>query len=296
MSMLLTSVMAQASPVTCFNTNMGNFCMELLEKHAPKTVANFLNYINSGAYVQSIFHRSEPGFVIQGGGFKATSLNNEVQISAVNTFDPVANEFGLSNTRGMVAMAKLGNDPDSATSQWFVNLSDNSEAPAFLDSQNGGFTVFAKIIFDGMTVFDAIEDLQRVNFGGPLSSTPAINFDPSQSFQIENFVLINALELHDVTGIFNDKVLSFAVESGENSFFDVRLVLIAVKPNIVFELDKTSVSSLSTVSTTNMATFSAQDRTLLIPSVMVNETTIVNNVKLSLTNPANFQFTLVNFE
>lgn len=290
--MLLASAIAQANPVACFNTNIGSFCMELLERQAPKTVANFLNYIDSGAYEQSIFHRSEPGFVIQGGGFKAVNANTGVQISAVNTFDPVVNEFGWSNIRSTVAMAKLGGDPDSATSQWFVNLTDNSEN---LDSQNGGFTVFAKIIFDGMTVFDAIEALQRVNFGGPLSSTPVINFDPTQSLQLENFVLIDTVELHDATSVFNDNALSFAVETGNNSFFDVRLKLTAVEPEITFELDTTSVIPLP-VGSTNIATFSVQDHTLLIPSVMVNETTIVNNVVMLLTDPANFQFTLMGFE
>ena len=295
LSILLASTIVQANPVACFNTNIGRFCMELLERQAPKTVANFINYIDSGAYIQSVFHRSVPGFIIQGGGFKASSFDNDVLISAVATLDPVVNEFGLSNTRSTVAMAKLDGDPDSATSQWFVNLNDNTGAPSFLDSQNGGFTVFAKIIFDGMTVFDTIEALQIVDRGIPFDNLPAVNYDTSQTFQIENFVLINGVELHDVTSIVSNSALSFVVGTGDNSFFDVRLELITVEPEIVFELDTTSVSSLPAGST-NMATFSAQNRTLLIPSVMINETTIVNNVTLSLTDPANFQFTLVSFE
>lgn len=194
-------------------------------------------------------------------------------------------------------MAKLGNDPDSATSQWFVNLADNSTN---LDFQNGGFTVFAKILSGGMAVFDAIAALQRVDFGndflgGAFSRTPAVNFNGSQSFQIENFVLIDKVELHDVTGIFNDNALSFVVETSNNSFFDVQLQLVAVEPDIVFELDTTSISSLPAGSA-NMATFSVQDRTLLISSIMVNKTTIVSNVVMLLTDPANFQFTLVSFE
>ncbi|MCP5245376.1 MAG: peptidylprolyl isomerase [Burkholderiales bacterium] len=294
-SILLASTIAQANPVACFNTNMGRFCMELLERQAPNTVANFINYIDSGEYAQSIFHRSVPGFVIQGGGFKASSLDNDVLISAVTTFDPVVNEFGLSNTRGTVAMAKLGNDPDSATSQWFVNLNDNSGAPSFLDSQNGGFTVFAQIIFDGMTVFDTIAALQIVDSGAPFDNLPAVNYETSQPFKIDNFVLVNAVELHDVTGIVSNSALSFVVETGNNSFYEVRLELIAVQPKIVFELDTTSVTAVPD-GATNMATFSAQNRTLLIPSVMINETTTVNNVTLSLTDPANLQFTLVSFE
>ncbi len=168
---------SQANPVACFNSTMGHFCMELFERQAPGTVANFLRYVDSGAYTQGIFHRSIPGFVVQGGGFRVTGSDTGAKVSAVDVFDPIKNEFGISNTRGTVAMAKVGGDPDSAVNQWFVSLVDNS---ANLDFQNGGFTVFAKILYDGMAVFDAIAALQRVNFGGALSATPTVNFDVTQ--------------------------------------------------------------------------------------------------------------------
>ncbi|WP_292990952.1 peptidylprolyl isomerase [Nitrosomonas sp.] len=294
-SLIFAASMAQANPVACFNTNMGNFCMELLERQAPKTVANFINYIDSGAYTQSIFHRSAPGFVIQGGGFKVINGDNGATVTAVNAFDPVENEFGISNTRGTVAMAKLPENPDSATNQWFINLSDNSGAPASLDTQNGGFTVFGRILYDGMAVFDAIENLPRVNFGEPLSNTPTINLDVTQPAKIENFVQVSSVELHDVTSVFNDNTLSFAVDVGNNIFFEVRLELVAADTGIVFEFDPVSVISLS-AAPANIAVFSAQDRTLTIPSVIVNETTLLNNVVLSLTDPANLLFTLVSFE
>ncbi|WP_219908555.1 peptidylprolyl isomerase [Nitrosomonas aestuarii] len=294
-SLIFAPSMTQANPVACFNTNLGNFCMELLERQAPKTVANFVNYIDSGAYLQSIFHRSMPGFVIQGGGFKVIKGDNGATVTAVNTFDPVENEFGISNTRGTVAMAKLPEKPDSATNQWFVNLSDNSGSPAFLDTQNGGFTVFGRILYDGMAVFSAIEDLPRTNFGEPLSSTPTVNLDVTKPAMIENFVRVSNVELHDVTSVFNNNILSFAVDAGNNGFFEAQLELVVTDTGVVFEFDPASVISLSTAPT-NVATFSAQNRTLTIPSVIVNETTLLNNVVLSLTDPANLQFTLVSFE
>ena len=290
--LLLCSSLVQANPVACFNTNMGNFCMELFERQTPKTVANFRDYVDSGAYVQNIFHRSVPGFVVQGGGFTVADSDTGAKVSAINTFDPVENEFGISNTRGTVAMAKLGNDPNSATSQWFVNLADNS---ANLDFQNEGFTVFAKVLYNGMTVFDAIAVLQRVNFGGALSSTPTIDFDVTQTPEVENFVVINSVDIHDVTGVFDDGAVSFAVEAGENRFFDVRLNLVPADNSTLFELDPASIESLSTAPA-NRAVLSAQEGLLTIPSVMINETKIVNNVVLSLTDPAVFQFTLVGFE
>lgn len=284
--------LSQAHSVACFTGNMGQFCMELLERQAPGTVANFIRYIDSGAYAQSIFHRSMPGFVIQGGGFKVTGSDTGAKVSVVDVFDPIKNEFGISNTRGTVAMAKVGRDPDSATSQWFVSLADNS---ANLDNQNGGFTVFAKILYDGMAIFDTIAALQRVNFGGALSTTPTINFDVTQTPQVDNFVVISSVDVHDVTGVFDGSAVGFTVDTGNNNFFDVRLQLVAAESGIVFELDQDSITFLS-AAPENRATFSAGDGTLIIPSVMIDATTIVKNVVLTLIDPVSVQFALVSFE
>jgi len=115
------------------------FDIELFGAEAPLTVRNFLNYVESGRYNASMIHRSVPGFVIQGGGF---FLNGDT-IEPVKTDAAMPNEFGISNLRGTVAMAKLGENPNSATSQWFINLKDNT---ADLDSENGGYTVFGRVL------------------------------------------------------------------------------------------------------------------------------------------------------
>ncbi|NOY70571.1 MAG: peptidylprolyl isomerase [Deltaproteobacteria bacterium] len=137
------------------STNMGNIAVELFDDVAPKTVANFLNYVNDGDYTNTIIHRSVPGFIIQGGGFTI----NGTSIQYVPADPPVENEFSISNTRGTIAMAKLGGDPNSATNQWFFNLADNSGDPANLDTQNGGFTVFGRASAQSMDVIDAIAAL-----------------------------------------------------------------------------------------------------------------------------------------
>ena len=109
-------------------TSLGLIDIELFNAatQAPLTVKNFLSYINSGAYNQSFIHRNEPSsrFIIQGGGY----VLNGNSIAAIVTSPSVSNEFSpsRSNVRGTIAMAKLGNDPNSATSQWFFNLADNS--------------------------------------------------------------------------------------------------------------------------------------------------------------------------
>lgn len=289
-SLLCLSSLTQANPVACFNTNMGDFCLELFEKQAPKTVANFIRYIDSGAYTNGIFHRSVPDFVIQGGGFKIVTSNGKSTLPAVSTFDPVVNEFKASNTRGTVAMAKLGNDPNSATSQWFVNLADNSRNPANLDQQNGGFTVFGRVLYNGMTVMDAIEKLPVNNLGVNLTAVPTINFNGTELL-ISNLVQISSVSIKNVVGIFNDNILNFAVETGSNTYFDVRLQLVSVDPNIVFELDPASIVPLQE-KPAHLAVYSARDGTLTIPSVMTGNATVVNNVLMTLTNADTFRFTV----
>lgn len=154
--------------VARFASVLGNIDVELFDSETPLTVANFLNYLANSRYENSIIHRSVPGFVIQGGGFYGPP-----DYAAVQTFGTVQNEPGISNLRGTIAMAKIGGNPNSATSQWFFNLANNSSN---LDTQNGGFTVFGRVLGDGMSVVDAIAALPRQNLGGALEELPVRNF------------------------------------------------------------------------------------------------------------------------
>jgi peptidyl-prolyl cis-trans isomerase A (cyclophilin A) len=130
-----------------FETTLGDFKIEFLEKEAPISVANFQKYIDNGFFDGTIFHRIVPGFVIQGGGFTE-------DMSQKRTEAPIKNEAdnGLKNKRGTLSMART-NDINSATSQFFVNLKDND----FLDHSRGnfGYAVFARVA-EGMDVIDKI--------------------------------------------------------------------------------------------------------------------------------------------
>lgn len=128
-------------------TSAGDIVFDLVDD-APITTANFLQYVTDKFYDGTIFHRVVAGFVIQGGGVLPDGTEKP------GLRPPIQNEFSptRSNVRGTVAMAKVGGNPNSATSQFFVNLADNSGS---LDSQNGGFTVFANVV-EGMDVVDAI--------------------------------------------------------------------------------------------------------------------------------------------
>ncbi|WP_237722723.1 peptidylprolyl isomerase [Singulisphaera acidiphila] len=172
-----------------FNTTLGTIPVLLTPATTPKTVANFLNYVNKGSYTNSIVHRSVPGFIWQGGGYQLTSKPDFTTIIA----DPaVQNEFGASNTRGTIAMAKLGNNPNSATSQFFFNESDSNASN--LDNQNGGFTVFGNVVGDaGLAVMDAIAAVPVPSPGplnSPLNQIPLQNYTAGASVQPSNVVLI----------------------------------------------------------------------------------------------------------
>ena len=163
-------------------TSLGSVEIELFDEQTPNTVANFLKYIEDGDYQQSFIHRNVLGFVVQGGGF--AFIDNIA--TAIPTDPPVVNEPGISNTRGTIAMAKRSGDENSATSQWFINVGDNSSQ---LDGQNGGFTVFGKVKGDGMTVIDAINSLQIWNAGGAFTELPLIDYSGSGSVTEEHLVM-----------------------------------------------------------------------------------------------------------
>lgn len=130
-----------------FDTSHGSITIELFAKEAPLSVENFLQYVDSGFYAGTIFHRVIPGFMIQGGGMTA-------DLSPKKTRAPIKNEArnGLKNERGTLSMART-NDVDSATAQFFINLKDNE----FLDNKPGsfGYAVFGRVT-EGMDVVDKI--------------------------------------------------------------------------------------------------------------------------------------------
>ena len=148
--------LAYAGPKVEVTTSKGAFVIELAPDKAPKTVENFLAYVDAGFYSGTIFHRVIRMFMVQGGGMDAT-------LKKKKTFRPPVElevNRGLSNLRGTVAMARTSN-PNSATSQFFVNVVDNKR----LDSTGGGYAVFGKVI-SGMDVVDAIRAMPTTKKNG----------------------------------------------------------------------------------------------------------------------------------
>ena len=189
----LSTWSAQATVVEV-QTVMGNFQVNLYDSKTPKTVENFLGYVKSGAYFNNVVHRSMDDFIIQAGGYQ---FDGELPLNELSKAASVVNEPKLSNVRGTIAMAKLANDPNSATSEWFINLKDNS---ANLDLQNHGFTVFGQVLGNGMQVVDAIAALQTFDKGPAFRNIPLRNYsDASQDVNGENLVLITDIVIVDAT-------------------------------------------------------------------------------------------------
>jgi len=136
-----------APPQVVMQTSMGTLVITLFPETAPVTVANFLAYVDDGFYDNSIFHRVIPGFVIQGGGFEASMRQKQ-------TNAPIINESGngLANRRGTLSMARTPN-PDSATTQFFINLENNASLNASFNKP--GYAVFAEVT-EGLPIVDMI--------------------------------------------------------------------------------------------------------------------------------------------
>ncbi|MHC4989523.1 MAG: peptidylprolyl isomerase [Planctomycetota bacterium] len=157
---------AAAPPVyISMMTSKGEMVLELNAEKAPVTVANFVAYAKKGYYNDTIFHRVIGNFMIQGGGFTT-------EMKKKPTADPIKNEWrnGLKNERGSIAMARLGGQADSATSQFFINVVNNAGLDQPRDG--AGYAVFGKVI-GGMDVVDAIKAVSTTNVG-PYRDVPAV--------------------------------------------------------------------------------------------------------------------------
>jgi peptidyl-prolyl cis-trans isomerase A (cyclophilin A) len=145
-----------ADPVVVIKTSMGTIKVQLDAMHAPLSTSNFLSYVDKKFYDGTIFHRVIPGFMIQGGGFTSDMAEKPAQ-------PPIHNEGtnGLKNMRGTIAMARTS-DPDSATSQFYLNLVDNGALDATSDTP--GYAVFGKVI-SGLDVMDKIAAVPTTTSG-----------------------------------------------------------------------------------------------------------------------------------
>ena len=174
------------APTIRFHTNLGDIDVTMIPASAPKTVANFLSYMNKGAYNNSIFHRSvRTGIsIVQGGGFRLQDGGRK----EIDPDPPVVNEPGVSNAPGTIAMAKFDGMPDSATSQWFFNVGNNTA----LNANNGGFTVFGRVAnaaSNNVLAKILAVPISTTALPSPFNEIPLINYTGG-AVQDSNYVLV----------------------------------------------------------------------------------------------------------
>jgi MYXO-CTERM domain-containing protein len=203
--------LAQATVIR-FQTTSGNYDVRLYDAKTPLHVANILQYINSNRYDGTFVHRSAKSggsnFVIQGGGYQIdTSLLDQPIESGwhkIPNFGTVTNEPGISNLRGTMALAKTSLGPSTGTSEWFINLNNNS----FLDlPANNSFTVFGRVLGGGMTVVDTIANLTRVNASVFIPNGPGTQDDEHYNTAFSEVPIYNLQKVQMQEDVFSDDVV-----------------------------------------------------------------------------------------
>lgn len=295
----LVGTAAQANTIVRVSTTYGDFSIELFDTVTPVTVKNFLNYVNRGTFNGSYFHRLEKGFVLQGGAYRFQPFVGPI---ALPVDPPIVNEYSVSNTRGTVAMAKLGDDPNSATNQWFVNLADNS---ANLDSQNGGFTAFGRVLGNGMNVLDSINTQVGVySLGQTHTQLPLANYEAFTVVKAANFITMTTQVVQrysEALAVFESQSgkLMLTIDGGETlGVYSVHMSLLTDRPGVVLRLNPDTMITLA-IKPVGAATFTAADNKLRIPSLEVNNNgnvSVYKNVVLGLSNAQAWEFTLESFE
>ncbi|MBH0025838.1 peptidylprolyl isomerase [Pseudoalteromonas sp. SWN29] len=213
--LLLGSALAAASftstaTIIEMNTSQGVIEINLFDQQTPKTVANFLSYVQDDSYNETVIHRSISNFVIQGGGFTYSD-----SLDAITTKPAVENEPVFSNVKGTIAMAKLSGNENSATSQWFFNMANNSAGSAALDTQNGGFTVFGQITAASQSTLDKIAAL--VHCG----DTPVVGITTEQCSSSDVAISnANLVTIQSVTVMDDDPNSAAGLIVTENTLID----------------------------------------------------------------------------
>ena len=302
----VTARPALAEEYVCFDTNHGDVCFDLFPEAAPLTVANFLRYVDRGAYDNTLFHRSVPGFIVQGGGFSGAP-DPALFSRPVAVDPPVVNESARSNLRGTIGMARTS-DPNSATNQWFINLGDNT---AFDGDTATGYAVFGQVV-QGMDVVDRIGALRVGDFSLVLNSwaftAMPVDMTPDETeADFSDFVIVErAYRTERLPGLqpyqcsltspndtlteFCGSDVTFPVQV-DGALYEATLTYIPGRSGAVFAVDTARLKPL-TDNGQSRATFAAG--VLTIPSLR-NGTRAFTNVRLTLTSRSPLEFTLREF-
>lgn len=317
MASLVMGASAQENTLVRVNTTYGSFTIELFDNDTPATVANFLGYVDRGDYSRSFFHRSQPDFVIQGGAYRwrrdcATGMDPATcSVAQINQQPVVKNEPGISNTQGTLAMAKQGGIVDSATSQWFVNMTDNSEN---LDNQNGGFTAFGRVLGDGLSVLRPANNLPLLNINrlqnvdSPVTELPVRDLDVSPTVSPRapaeaNLVMMymNRVERYsEAVHVFEYRYaeLTTSINAGELGNLSANMRQISGGPDIIFELIPESVILLANAPE-GIGNYDVASGVVTLPTVELNnfgQVSQIRNVVMRLIDGENMRFLVESYQ
>ena len=284
-----------AGTIVAVQTSLGDFYIEVNEQAAPVTAENFLNYVRSGRYDNTFVHGVSGGAQIRGGCFRFGNCNDgpqSIQLDPAIPLEPT----GLSNIQGSIAALHPSTDPDGATSQWLISLGNDSA----LDTLNGGYAVFGKVLGDGLSVLQQIASANPVRLGF-FEETPTVNYLETnidcQQFSRDNLVLLfmsvvnedstaatadydpagNRLQMNIDLGREGFRRIDFAVEqTGNETLITARLAsaLVLAEP------------------APNMATYNDASGILSIPFVAVGGDIVFRNVEFELRDRGSASFVL----
>jgi cyclophilin family peptidyl-prolyl cis-trans isomerase len=218
-ALLAPVVGATAGTLAQFRTPLGDIEVELFDSDKPVTVQNFIRCIQQGLFRDGFIQRWEPGFVIQGGGYYVTNRQAaQPMIDFVAAIDPIVNEYQVgrtfSNTYGTIAMARKEGQTNSATSQWFFNLGDNSG----LDAVDGGFTVFGRMVrgtnvLDRFNLTSTDNGIYSLYLNNLLNKVPVLSSNPT--FDDLVYVDISLLQVQLVTAAGGAQVIHWTSVAGK---------------------------------------------------------------------------------
>ncbi len=294
----VTSI-AEAGTIVEVQSSFGNFYLEIDEESAPVTGGNFLNYVRSGRYNNTFIHGAVGGSLIRGGGYTYTNCADGPQRIELDDTIPLE-DTGLSNLDGTIAALRPASELNGATSEWFINLG----ADPGLDTQDGGYAVFGRVLGDGLNVVRNISLANLVRLGFFLE-TPTSNYFQStvncQQFSRDNLILVRMAVVNEdslaATANFDEpsELLEVNVDLGADGFIRVpfAVTLSGEQPTISARLE--SVVDLQEP-VPNMASYDANSGRLTLPSIGIDGEVRYRNVVFELSDATSSTFVLRSFE
>ena len=292
--------MANAGSLVFVRTSLGDFYLELNDEAAPNTVANFLNYVRDERFDKTYIHAAVGGTFIRGGSFTFDDCNQGPQ--AIPTDAPIAfEETGLSNLSGTIAMRHDGEDVNSATSEWYINIGNDLE----LDTENGGYVVFGRVIGDGLETITTISNAPGVRLSS-IHTVPTSNYFGDEQIDCRNFsgdnlvkVLMDELDAptDTPTGDFNsiNGTLNVNLDLVGDGYRNLNFTVDENANPVTIQAQLDSVVNLQSP-VANMARYNSANGELIFPSAAIDGIVQFRNLIFTLTDSETAQFTLVSSE